>query len=120
MTRRQWLAGIVGFATASGRPGPTRSAWAARTEDRTRAMNTLQGLIHRYARDPRDAWAVVHGVRAMGPEWSVYDGTRAVDYVLATLVKMQPVGQARHLYVPLEIEMHLNSFLETFLSVGVT
>ena len=119
MTRRQWLAGIVGFVAAGPRLGPTRSAWAAPADDRTRAMTTLRALIHHHTRDPRDAWAIVHGVRAMGAEWSVHDGTRAVDYVLATLVKMQAVGQGRHLYVPLEIEMHLNSFLETFLSVGV-
>jgi hypothetical protein len=82
-------------------------------------MGTLRALIQGYARDRQDDWAVVHGVRAMGPDWRFEDGSRAVDHVLANAVKMRGVGIRSHLHVPLDIEMHENSFLETFLDAGV-
>lgn len=119
MTRRQWLAGMAGLVAGSHGARWARSAWATASGDRARAMEILRGLIHRYTRDRHDAWVVVHGVRAMGTAWRVDDGTRAVDHVLATFVKTRAVGIRRYLYVPLDIEMHQNSFLETFLDAGV-
>lgn len=119
MTRRQWLVGIVGLVAGGVSAWHTTPALAAPTRDRTRAMEILRGLIQRYTRDRQDPYVVVHGVRAMGADWRIDDNSRAVDHVLATFVKTRAVGVRQYLYIPLDIEMHQNSFLETFLDAGV-
>ncbi len=120
MTRRQWFAGVVATLIVGTRgAGPVRPARATQAGERAPAMETLRGLINRYARDRRDGWAVVHGVRAMGAEWRIDDDTRAVDHVLSTFVRTRAVGPRQLLDIPIHIEMHQNSFLETFLDTGV-
>lgn len=113
------LAGLGGLALGPHGAGRPESAWAAPSEDRALAMASLRELIQRYARDRQDAFVMVHGVRAMGPDWSLGDGTRAVSHVLTTFVRQRVEGLRQYLYVPLDVEMHQNSFLETFLDAGV-
>lgn len=119
ISRRQWLAGVVASVAAAYGSGSGRSADAASADTRGGAMEILRGLIERHTRDPQDAWAAVHGVRAMGVAWRLDTGRPAVSHVLSTVVKMRAVGIRRYLYVPQEIEAHQNSFLETLLDAGV-
>lgn len=76
-------------------------------------------IIHRYATLPDDPWAVCHGVRAMGREFTMKGGRRAVDWLLETQLALIPANGTRVLAFPLAVEVHPNMFLKTLLEAGV-
>ena len=116
--RRRFLQALMGggaWILAALRP--TRSA--AGNVEKKRAQATLKRIVEQYARSQSDPWTMVHGVRAIGKEFSLEGGIKAVDHILSTVVRIKEIGGKPYLYVPIEVEAHANSFLETFLTVGV-
>ena len=66
-----------------------------------------------------DPWSVVHGVRAMGRNFTIERGAPAVSFVLSGFLEERVVNGSRFLAFPSAIERHENQFLKTFLEAGV-
>jgi len=82
------------------------------------AQAILAPLITRHARLQDDPWVLMHGVRAMGPEFTV-NSERAVDLLCSRFLKRKQVAGKTYLYMPVEHEGHSNACLKTFLEAGV-
>jgi hypothetical protein len=108
ITRRQLLVG-TGVLLAAGAVG---RAAARGGDDGT-------SLIRKFASSPDDPWAVCHGVRAMGSDFTVKGGQRAVDWLLETHLAWVPVNGKNALAFPESVEVHPNMFLKTMLEAGV-
>jgi len=125
MTRRQllqaasvWAGGVVlsgalpRAATGKQPPAPVPSPLRG-----TRGI--LAPLINTYARLEDDPWTLMHGVRAMGPDFSI-NGEKAVDLLCSRFLKQKTVAGKTYLYMPVEHEGHTNAFLKTVLEAGVS
>jgi len=108
MSRRQLLAGGGALVVAS--------ALDAR---HARAGDDGTAIIRRWATLPEDPWAVCHGVRAMGREFTIKNGQRAVDWLLETHLALVSVNGKSCLAFPVSVEVHPNMFLKTLLEAGV-
>jgi hypothetical protein len=83
------------------------------------AANDGTAIIRRWATLPEDPWAVCHGVRAMGREFTLVGGRRAVDWLLETHLESVSVNGRSCLAFPVAAEVHPNAFLKTLLEAGV-
>jgi len=110
-SRRQFLAG-AGAVLAAGRLG-RGTALAAQAADDGAA------IIRRHAGAPDDPWAVAHGLRGMGRDFTINGGRRAVDYLLEDVLVTLPANGQGALGFASEAEIHPNAFLKTLLEAGV-
>lgn len=78
----------------------------------------LARLITRHTRLQDDPWVLMHGVRAMGPGFTV-GNERAVDLLCSRFLKKRQVAGTEYLYMPVEHEGHPNALLKTLLEAGV-
>jgi hypothetical protein len=78
-----------------------------------------EAIIRKYASLPDDPWAVCHGVRAMGRDFTIKDGRRAVDFLLESQLQWLPANGKKALAFPAQVEVHPNMFLKTMLEAGV-
>jgi hypothetical protein len=62
------------------------------TPELRQARTILEKVVVDHARDPGNAWAVVHGMLALGPDMQLTDGTRAVDGLLSRYGRTVDVG----------------------------
>lgn len=79
----------------------------------------LRGVVTKYAPLQDDGWTLMHGVRAVGGALTV-KGESAVDLLCSRFLKEKMVAGKRHLYMPVEIEGHTDTFLKTVLEAGVS
>ncbi|HEV2055365.1 MAG TPA: hypothetical protein VGV06_09350 [Methylomirabilota bacterium] len=110
-SRRQFLVG-AGTVLAAGRLG-RRDALAGQAPDDGAA------IIRRYAVTPEDPWAVAHGLRGIGRDFTINGGRRAIDYLLEDVLVTLPANGKGALGFPIEVEAHPNMFLKTLLEAGV-
>jgi hypothetical protein len=110
-SRRQFLAG-AGAVIAAGRLG-RGTALAAQAADDGAA------IIRRHAAAPDDPWAVAHGLRGIGRDFTITGGRRAVDYLLEDVLVTLPANGQGALGFASEAEVHPNAFLKTLLEAGV-
>ncbi len=108
LTRRQLLTGGAA-AVAAG-------ALGARV---ARAGDDGTGIVRQWATRPEDPWAVCHGVRAMGRDFMIKGGRRAVDWLLETQLAPVTANGKSALGFPGSVEVHPNMFLKTLLEAGV-
>ena len=108
MSRRRLLAGGGALVAAS--------ALGVRV---THAGDDGTAVIRRWASRPEDPWAVCHGVRAMGREFTIAGGQRAVDWLLETHLASVSINGTTCLAFSVSVEVHPNSFLKTLLEAGV-
>jgi len=108
LTRRQLLVGGGALVAASA-----LGAGVAQAGDDGTAV------VRQWATLPEDPWAVCHGVRAMGREFTIKDGRRAVDWLLETHLASLSVNGKSCLAFPVSVEVHPNMFLKTLLEAGV-
>jgi hypothetical protein len=110
-SRRQLLAGGGALLAATGL-GLGRGGAA-------QALDDGAAIIRRHASAPEDPWAVCHGVRGMGREFTIRGGRRAVDYLLEDKLATVSANGKSVLAFPIEVEVHPNMFLKTMLEAGV-
>jgi hypothetical protein len=110
VSRRQFLAG-AGALVASG---------AATSGVGRAASDEGRAIIQKHATVAEDPWAVAHGIRAMGRDFTIKGGRRAVDYLLESVLVSVPAGGKSVLGFRPEVEVHPNAFLaEALLEPGV-
>ena len=111
LTRRQFLAGGGAVLAAAGLGvGPALAG---------RAPDAGTAIVQHYATTPDDPWLVAHGLRAMGRDFTIKDGRRAVDYLLDNRLATIPANGRSALGFPPDVEVHPNMFLKTMLEAGV-
>jgi hypothetical protein len=110
VTRRQLLATGAALLVAPMVVGPRRAL--AKADDGT-------AIVQRYATGADDPWVVSHGLRAMGRDFTLKDGRRAVDYLLESVLASFSVNGRIVLGYPPDVEVHPNMFLKTILEAGV-
>ncbi len=108
-SRRRFLVGAGAFLTIGAAGGGV-----------ARASDPDLSIIRRYATAADDPWAVAHGVRAMGRDFTIQGGRRAVDYLLERWVAPMPANGQTVLGFPRDVEVHPDMFLsEALLDAGV-
>ena len=113
-----WAGGIVlSGALPKAATGAQPAALLPSTLDGARRI--LTPLINTYARLEDDAWTLMHGVRAMGRDFTI-KGENAVDFLCSRFLKRKTVAGKAYLYMPAEHEGHSNAFLKTVLEAGVS
>lgn len=79
----------------------------------------LKWFVSKHAVFEDDAWALMHGVRAMGRNFTV-KGERAADTLCSRFLKQKTVAGKSYLYMPIDLEGHTNTLLKTLLEAGVS
>lgn len=110
LTRRQLLLGSAALLAAG--PPDGRAFAGAVPDDGT-------AIIRDHATSPDDPWAVAHGLRAMGRDFTIKGGRRAVDYLLESVLTPLPANGKAVLGFPIAAEVHPNAFLKTILEAGI-
>ena len=111
LTRRQLLTGSAAVLAAA-QLGRGRAIAGRASDDGT-------AIVQHYATTPDDPWLVAHGLRAMGRDFTIKDGRRAVDYLLENRLATIPADGKSALGFPPDVEVHPNMFLKTILEAGV-
>lgn len=76
-------------------------------------------IVSHYTRQLNSPSALIHAVRAFGKEFTLSDGTKAVDHLCSRYFAEKDVNGKKYIYSPREFEVHDNSFLKTLLEAGV-
>ncbi len=108
---------------------PTRSATVVKPvpalPDYERALATLSSVVERHAGDPENAWAIMHGVLARGPEFRLVDEREGIHHVFAAYAESRPFGSLALPVFPREregrpVEPHADLVLKTLTEAGVS
>jgi hypothetical protein len=86
--------------------------------DLRNAIQASDEIVKHYARELNSPSALIHAVRAFGKEFTLSDGTKAVDHLCSRYFAEKEVNGKKYIYSPREFEVHDNSFLKTLLEAG--
>lgn len=113
VSRRAFLqrAGAAGTVTLLV-PFPSEAFATGDTvqENIAKARVSLKKLVLKHAAVKDDPWLLMHGIRALGKNFSV-DGEPAIDLVLNRYLQTKTVNGRDYLYMPVSAEGHANAFL---------
>ncbi len=84
------------------------------------ALRAADEIVRHYARELGYPSALIHAVRAFGKNFTLNDGTRAVDLICSRFAAESEVGGKRYVHFPRETEVHDHSFLKTMLEAGAS
>lgn len=101
---------------ATGKPLPPVTLPA----DHQNASRAADDIVRHYARELNNPSSLIHAVRAFGKNFTLNDGSKALDFLCARFAAEREVGGKRYVYFPREHEVHDNSFLKTMLEAGVS
>ena len=87
--------------------------------DAANARRAVDEMLAHYARELGNASVLIHAVRGFGRNFTLADGSNAVDHLLNRYAAEKEVGGKRFVYFKRDAEVHENSFLKTFLEAGV-
>lgn len=107
--------------TRQGR-SPRPLALSAEIEE---AIRTLSEVVDTRGRDPKNPWAVAHGLLARGPDMQLADGRPAVDALFADAAEIVTLGGHALLQFPAEraellVEPHTALQLKNMAEIGVS
>jgi hypothetical protein len=111
----------AGTATASqaGQLDSTNPTAPSPNADYQAALGAVNEMLERYSRELGNASALIHAVRGFGRNFTLSDGSKAVDHLCSRYAVDKEVAGRRHVYFLRSAEVHENSFLKTFLEAGV-
>ena len=101
---------------ATGKPLPPVTLPA----DYQNALRSADEIVSHYSRELNLPTTLIHAVRAFGKNFTLNDGSKAVDYLCDRFAADREVNGRRYVYFPREHETHDNSFLKTMLEAGVS
>lgn len=101
---------------ATGKPLPPVTLAA----DAANATRAADDIVRHYARELNNPSSLIHAVRAFGKNFTLNDGTKAVDFLCGKFAAEQEVNGQRYVHFPRPAEVHDNSFLKTMLEAGVS
>jgi hypothetical protein len=87
--------------------------------DHQGALRAAEDIVRHYTRELNNPSTMIHAVRAFGKNFTLNDGSKAVDVLCARFAADREVNGKRYVYFPREHEVHDNSFLKTMLEAGV-
>ena len=88
--------------------------------DAANALRASDDMLRYYARELNNPSALIHAVRGQGKNFTLNDGSKAVDYLCSHYAADKEVNGKRYVFFPREHEVHDNSFLKTLLEAGVS
>ena len=88
--------------------------------DYSNALRAVNEMLEHYAREIGNASVLIHAVRGFGKNFTLADGTNAVEHLCSRYAVEKEVNGKRYLYFKRDAEVHENSFLKTFLEAGVS
>ncbi len=100
---------------ATGKPLPAVTLPA----DYQNALLAADEIVKHYARELNNPSSLIHAVRAFGKNFTLNDGSKAVDFLCSRFATDREINGKRYVYFPREHEVHDNSFLKTMLEAGV-
>ncbi len=123
-----YQAGLFGGSTPAPAVNPASSAAANfkllppvnLTADYANALRAAEEITSHYARELLTPWALIHAVRGFGRDFTLSDGTKAVEHLCAKYAEEREVNGKRYVCFQRNAEVHENSFLKTFLEAGVS
>ncbi len=95
------------------------------TEAVTKTLERLEDVVRKYGGDPEDPWAIGHGLIAMGPDFTLTNGEKAVEWLFSQyaveltadgVTTVQFPRQARGI----RIEPHKQLMLKALTEAGVS
>ena len=125
---------VVETPAAESTPEPTPEATPASpavahpaAAHRGEAIAQLTQVVEREAGNPANAWALAHGILAMGPEFKATDGRLAIEVLIDDFHKSErlPGHKGLQPFFPkttddgLPVEPHTDLILKTLLEVGL-
>ena len=108
--------GTVTPSLASGKPLPPVTLPA----DYQNALRAADEIVSHYSRELNSPTTLIHSVRAFGKNFTLNDGSKAIDYICQRFGADRDVNGKRYVFFPREHETHDNSFLKTMLEAGVS
>lgn len=99
--------------------GILRDVVPAAQAGRRLAAGTLASVIDREAGDPRNAWALAHGMLARGAEFRATDGRLARDVLAQDWLQSEPHLHFERSRGATRVEPHQDLILKTLLEVGL-
>ncbi|HKQ78759.1 MAG TPA: hypothetical protein VJ810_33990 [Blastocatellia bacterium] len=101
---------------ATGRPLPPVTLPA----DYQNALRAADEIVRHYSRELNSPTTVIHAVRAFGKNFTLNDGSKAIDFLCERFAADREINGKRYVYFPREHETHDNSILKTMLEAGVS
>ncbi len=90
------------------------------TADYQTALGAVNEMLERRSRELANASVLIHAVRGFGKNFTLADGSKAVDHLCSRYAVDKEVNGKRYVYFLRSAEVHENSFLKTFLEAGVS
>jgi hypothetical protein len=90
---------------------------AAAPDARAAAVSALGAVVDREAADPKNAWALAHGLLARGPSFRAADGRLARDVLVADFLEDGPSFPRTR--GPVRVEPHEDLILKSLVEIGV-
>jgi hypothetical protein len=125
LTRRHFLqaAATMAGGIALSRTLPAAAAEGPSPVPIPSTLNGTEGILKKvvgqYARLDDDPWVLMHGIRAMGRDFTV-KGEKAVDFLCSRFLKQKTVAGKSYLHMlPEHDGGHANAFLKTILEAGI-
>jgi hypothetical protein len=125
-----WIGAGALAATGLGAAGIYKSGWLGSsqsssqsvpmTADYQTALSAVNEMLERRARELANASVLIHAVRGFGKNFTLADGSKAVDHLCSRYAVDKEVAGRRYVYFLRSAEVHENSFLKTFLEAGVS
>src|SRR5262249_60615909 len=107
-------ADLIGSSRTSLSLSSSESGTATRADYQT-ALSAANEMLERQARALGNASVLIHAVRGFGKNFTLADGSKAVDNLCSRYAADKDVNGKRHVYFQRSAEVHENSFLKTFL-----
>jgi hypothetical protein len=101
---------------ATGKPLPPVTLPA----DYQNALRAADEIVRHYSRELNSPTTLIHSVRAFGKNFTLNDGSKAIDFLCERFAADREVNGKRYVYFPREHETHDNSILKTMLEAGVS
>src|SRR5215813_249896 len=112
--RSEWFGSSRSSSQSSSQGGTATKA------DYQTALSAANETLGRRALELGNPSVLIHAVRGFGRNFTLADGSKAVDHLCSSYAVDKEVNGKRYVYFRRGAEVHENSFLKTFLEAGVS